>query len=394
MEIKESDMRNNRVRIFLLIIFIFLFPVFVFSQEDEGASVFVQRLEWEKGAYADRYQVVLEMKRINDFAEVMRYIVQEPFLEVSLPSGQYRYKIFSFNVLGRLDDESPWEYFDIIQVQQPSIFSYTPENFYFDRPSLRMIRLEGANLFMNSEIYLLRRNSGDEEEKIIPNEIRRNDLGEFADLYFLEEDLIAGIYDIVVENPGGLQTAAGPFGISVAKPFDINVSGGYAPLAKLYGDTDYLIDSAFIPLSFAVRSSFVPFKWDIGFIGIEANLNYAYLSADFTDLRGSPVQTKTHMLNFHVGPLYQYWFQKNILALNARVGFGLTSLLDFHFEYDTGESSVSINTTSFSFFLGGSVQYFFFNQIFAEAGLDYMHVASSDLPMGFIRFALAAGWQF
>ncbi|AEF81362.1 hypothetical protein [Leadbettera azotonutricia] len=422
-------MANKRGIIFLLSILIF--PVLLFSQEDpdfdpepelppamdqapavpetnpdstafriqgaEGALNFIQRLSWEKAVYASRYEIVVQVKRVNTFVEVMRYIVEENFVEISVPAGEYRYKISSFNVLGRLDREFPWVSFTVIQAQQPSVFSYLPENFYFDRLSLRMIRIEGVNLLMNSEIYLLRRNEdpAEEEAKIIPREIRRNDLGEFADLFFFEEDLVAGLYDIIVKNPGGLETAAGPFGISVAKPYDINVSGAYAPMVKLYGNTAYVIESAAIPLGFGARGSFVPFKWDIGFLGVEANLNWAYFSMDSEDPNGRPVSTRASMLSFHVGPLYQYWFKKNVLALNARAGLGISSLLNYHFEYaDTGAASESLNSAFFSVAVGASVQYLFYNQIFAEVGIDFMHAAASDLPMGFLRFALTAGWQF
>jgi hypothetical protein len=370
-------------------------------QEGELGMLFVQHLEWEASEYASRYEVVVERKQINAFSQVLRRIVEVPFLDVSVRAGEYRYKISSFNILGRLDAESDWVYFNVVQAMQPSVFNYSPENFYFDRPSLRIIQLEGINLLVDSEIYLLRRGWENEappegkeagDGRLVPREIRRNELGDTAQLVFAEEDLIAGVYDIIVINPGGLETATGPFGISVAKPFDINVSLGYSPLIRLYGNPEYvryMMGPAIVPVSFGARASFVPFKWDIGFLGVELNPNWSYI---FTETEGAKITA--HILSVHVNALYQYWFTKNILALNARLGVGFTSLLDYSFEYNTGAVKGHGNFTGFSFDLGASVQWLFYKQLFLEGGLDYFHFAAEDLPMGFVRVMVGLGWQF
>jgi hypothetical protein len=386
----------NRRLLFLLFA-LFVFPAAGFPQdtsyrleETEGGSLFVQHLEWESTEYASRYEVVLEQRKINTYTQVMRRIVEVPFLDISVPAGEYRYKISSFNVLGRLDAESDWVYFSVIQALQPSIFSYSPENFYFDRPSLRIIRLEGTNLTMESEIYLLRRSEDPqaEPEKIVPREVRRTELGESAQMIFYEEDLLAGVYDILVINPGGLETAAGPFGISVAKPYDINLSAGYAPLVKLYGRTPYLIDSAFIPLGFSARAGFVPFKWDFGFFGAEADLSWNYLYT-----QDDAFITRASFVNFHINALYQYWYIKNILAFNARLGMGLSGVLNYYFEFDTGKTWDPVSSAFFSVGAGASAQWIFYGQFYAEAGFDYFHAAARDMPMGFLRFTLSIGRQ-
>ncbi|MDR2618740.1 MAG: hypothetical protein LBC62_07710 [Treponema sp.] len=387
---------DNRRFLFLLFAF-FVFSAPAFSQdtsyrleEAEGGSLFVQHLEWEGTEYAFRYEVVLEQRKINTYTQVMRRIVEVSYVDVSIPAGEYRYKISSFNVLGRLEAESDWVYFRVIQALQPSIFSYSPENFYFDRPSLRIIQLEGTNLTMESEIYLLRRNEDPqaEPEKIVPREIRRTELGESAQLVFNEEDLLAGVYDIVVLNPGGLDTVAGPFGISVAKPYDINLSAGYAPLVKLYGRTPRLIDSAFIPLGFSARASFVPFKRDFGFFGAEADLSWNYLYTEDDEFI-----TRASLVNFHINALYQYWYIKNVLAFNARVGLGMSSIVNWYFEFDTGQTGAPVSSGFFSVGLGASAQWIFYGQLYAEAGFDYFHAAAKSMPMGFLRFTLSMGWQ-
>jgi hypothetical protein len=290
------------------------------------------------------------------------------------------------------DTESDWLDLTIRQALQPAVSYFDPGNFYFDRGGLRIINLEGENLFTGAEIYLrLRDSAGEEEIRLTPREVRLNELGFTAQLYFAEEDLAAGVYDIVVKNPGGLETAAGPFGISVLKPFDLNVSAGYAPMTRLYGKNDYFLNAVMVPVSFSAKVSFMPLKKDYGFFGVEANPAWSYV---WDENGGSITGTRAHLFSLHINGLYQYWYLRKTLSINGRAGLGFTALLDYHFEFDTGMVSPSLYTLYFSAGLGASAQWFFYNRMFIEAGFDYIHVAATDLPIGFIRITLSGGWQF
>ena len=389
----------NRKRLLLLGILLFYASIFLYSQEEEESSdeaantyIFLQHLDWEAAEFASHYELVVQQRQFTGYLEVIRRIVETPYADVSLPAGEYRYKVLAYNILGWLDTESDWESFIIIQALQPHISYFSPSNFYFDRQTLRIITLEGENLILDSEIYLQRRFSSPDDEdegKLLPREIRRNELGDSAGLVFDEEDLVAGVYDIIVKNPGGLETTTGPFGISVLKPFDINVSVGYSPQFRIYGDTSYLVQSVFIPASFGARASFIPFKYDIGFFGAEVNTNWNYLS---TEQRG--FITKAHVVTFLFNGVYQYWLIRRVLAINGRAGLGFGLLLDYHFEFPTGKTGDSYNSAFFTAGFGGSAQWFVYQQLYLEAGIDYFHQAAPDMPMGIIRFMIGGGWQF
>ena len=372
---------------------------------DRGHLMFHQHLEWYPAEYSASYMVILEQKRDDVFAEIMRRSVQTTSLEISIPAGEYRYRVLGFNVLGRLDSISEWEYISIIQAMEPSIFSYSPSSFYFDRKSLRIITLEGINFFLESKFYLLRRggnitmpDESDEESMnfeeniIIPVEVRLTELGNSAQLVFDEESLLEGTYDIIVRNPGGLETSTGPFGISVAKPFDINVSVGYFPMVSMFKSSEYILNKAGIPVVFGTSASFIPIKKDFGFFGPELHVFFGGYTSESDSQYINTVSSG--LLGFHVNALYQYWFKKEVLALNGRFGLGVTGLLGYKYEYHTGMESSLKNFAFFSWSGGVSVLWVFYRQLYLEGGIDYFHIYDKDLPLGFMRFSVSAGWQF
>ncbi|MCL2881137.1 MAG: hypothetical protein FWF29_12910 [Treponema sp.] len=371
-------------------------PSFKIS-DTEGSVLFSQRLTWEEAQYAARYVVILERKRDNldTYTEVLRKNVDagNSYLDISVPAGTYRFMVQSYNILDQLDTESPWQEFTILQALQPSVVSFDPAVFYMDRETPRILTLLGENLLPDAEIYLQKQSaSGEPEEEGIlrPKEIYRNELGENARLIFAEEDLVVGRYEIVVKNPGGLETRAGFFSVAIAKPFDINVAAGYAPMLTIFGQRDFFLDRFFVPLGFTARASYIPFKLDIGYIGVELCPSWALLTSQKDNDK-----TTAHLVVVNIDALYQYWLKRRMLAINARAGVGIAGIFDYHFEFlDTGRNSNSMSTTAFSFNFGSSVQWFFYKQFFAEGGVDYIHIAHPEIPMGFIRIGLLGGYQF
>ena len=362
----------------------------------EGSIVFSQRLSWEKAQYAVRYEVILERKRdyLDTYVEVLRKNVSEEndYLDISVPAGSYRFKVLSYNILDQPDTETAWEEFTIIQALQPSVVSFTPEIFYLDRQTPRILTLVGENLVPDADIYLVNESVFDQSGKnavLRPSEIYRNELGENARLIFAEEDLVVGKYQIIVRNPGGLDTVVGGFTIAIAKPYDINVSGGYAPMLTFFGQRDYFLDSFFVPVSFSARASFVPFKLDFGFIGVELCPSWTFLT---TEKNG--IKTSAHLVVVNVDGLFQYWIKRREIAVNGRAGFGFAGVFNYYFQFDTGKSWEPISTAAFSFNLGSSVMWFFYKQFFVEGGLDYIQIVHPEIPMGFVRIGIFGGYQF
>ena len=366
--------------------------------ETESSVLFLQRLKWEEAQYAVSYHVILERKRENldAYAEVLRRNVGEPFMDVSVPAGEYRFRVMSFNILGLLDSQSDWEYFVVMQALKPSIVSFSPAAFYFDRLTPRILILTGENIIPESEIYLVHKTMLDEAGEpwtLTPIEIHRNELGENARLVFAEEDLLMGKYEIVVKNPGGLEARMGDFIISVAKPYDINVSAGYSPSLTIFGQKDRFLDQVFIPLSFSVRGSFIPFKWGAGNLGFELNTGWFFLTSEWAD---KDIEASAHIVFLNAGALFEYWIIKRELSVDFRAGVGVTGLFGFRYVYiSTGKPSPNTyNSMAFSYSLGASIKWMIYKQIFVEGGVDFFHFTHPDVPIGLVRFGVFGGYQF
>jgi len=375
-------------------------PSFRLSDSDSGV-LFLQRLAWESARYAVRYMIVLERKNESNglWMEVLRRNISNDatYIDVSVPAGQYRYRVSSFNILDQLDKQTDWEEFTVIQALQPSIVSFSPAAFYFDRLTPRILTLNGENLLPDTDMYLVSKNVLDAEGNpliIKPREQHRNELGETARLIFNEEDLVAGKYEVFAKNPGGLETRTGEFSISLAKPFDINVSGGYIPMLTLFGQRDYYLNKVFVPLSLATKASFIPFKWKFGNLGAEFSSSWSLLKSRQTNSYGQRIDSTAHLFIVDLGVLFQYWIIPKRLSVNGSLGFGFAGILNYHFVHDPGGKGPSMNAAAFNYYLGSSVQWLFFKQIFIEGSLDFLHVAHKDIPTGFVRIGIFGGYQF
>jgi len=373
-------------------------PSFLLSEAGGGVR-FVQRLTWEKAQYAVRYSVLMERRsdELDIWQEVLRRNMDADilYIDVSVPAGDYRYRVYSFNIIGRLDSQTDWEYFVVLKAIQPSILTFSPEAFFFDRETPRIINLTGEGLFPESEFYLESLTLFDEDgEPYVINTVDQhlNELGETARLFFNEEDLVEGKYNIVVVSPGGLSSVTGVFSIAVAKPFDVNVSVGYTPNLTLYGLKDYFLDKVFVAGSVSVRASYVPYKRDFGFFGMEISPGWTLLTSGKDKEKKSTAQMV--LVNFNA--LYQYNIVPHKLFLNGRAGFGIAGIFNYHFKYsETGKNSPdSLNFTAFSLNIGASFQWFIRGQIYFEGGLDYVHIIHKEVPMGFIRMGIFGGYQF
>jgi len=81
----------------------------------DGTLSSLQRLAWDEARYAVRYTVVLEQKRENSgaYTEVLRSDTDQIYIDVTVPPGEYRYMVMSYNVLGLPDTQSEWDYFTV-----------------------------------------------------------------------------------------------------------------------------------------------------------------------------------------------------------------------------------------------------------------------------------------
>ena len=408
----------DKMRLFLTGLFIilfcqmFVFQTYVFAQTDaaqpdetaaeessqlnyyidrsEGEPRFIQRLIWQEANFAFRYEVIVQRQQPNgSFTEAERISTENAFAEVSLPAGRYRYQVNTYDLVDEFSFSTSWREFDIIRAIQPELSGFSPSVFYLDEDKIWEITVRGYNFLEQSEIYLV--DSG----RIIRPQSRVIE-ETTALLVFSGVSLSTGKFDIYVRNPGGLDAQMGTFTIANKKPFDFNISLGYAPAVPLYGylfkDADLeapFPDSVYL-LGAVCKISFVPVKRIWGNLGIEA-------SASFTNLEHEREYYSTHgyLLNTHLSFLYQIYFFNKFAALGANLGAGLSTLTDFHYAYPVGEPTDLVTNIIPSAIAGLSLKVFAFKPFFLSAGADFIHAFSVESPMpGFLRPFFMAGIQF
>ncbi|MDR2054048.1 MAG: hypothetical protein LBP80_11605 [Treponema sp.] len=388
----------SKNRFFLLVIFLLLCgQIFAQEQESEIESSFrldesgriLQRISWVR-SNAYYYEVEIERQvAAGAWQQVVKEKTEELFVEVSLAPGMYRYRILSYNVLGRVAATTEWAGIRVFATRDPKIERTIPEAYYVEQAADDFsLTLEGVNLMENADVYLISKEEG--AGRIMPESIQYSEGENSITLVFRTAGLGLGPYDIVVTNPGKLQTVYEGFAIKFQQAVDVNVSLGYAPLIPLYG---YIFDSFSSPLypaSFYARVNVVPLKRLWGFVGAE-------FTPGVTLLETKEAAWTVHgvMMSFAVDALYQYWFSNRTMALNARLGGGFAVITGIYYDHRDGSSSEPAGTVLPLLNTGVSFEWVFWKDLFAEAGLEYtQHFSSRSPAPGVLKFTAGVGWRF
>ena len=362
---------------------------------------FIQRLIWDESEFVLRYVVIVQkLEQNGSYSEVDRADAEGSSVELSLVAGKYRYCLDVYDLLDELSFTTEWREFEIIRAIQPRLTGFSPQSFYLDEDEIWEITVRGGNLLSNSVFYLVRGGS-----RIRPQ--RHIGEGDSSRLVFSASSLVPGVYDVYVVNPGGLDARLGTFSISFRKPFDLNISVGYAPIIPLYGflfrdfgetpgaSGPEKIKAPFpesvYPLGAMLRVSFLPFKRVWGYLGAEFTGSFSFLEGKGDE---GFYSDRTFFLNTHLSFLYQKYFFKKTFALNFSLGAGVVALLDFHYEYPLGPPTESKNDIYASGIAGISGTVFFLKPFYINAGADFTQVFSPDSPMpGFLRPFITVGIQ-
>ncbi|MDR2700994.1 MAG: hypothetical protein LBB72_01020 [Spirochaetaceae bacterium] len=401
---------ENKFRLFLLIL-----PLLVSilgAQEyrvdrSDGEIRFIQRLTWQADEFALRYEVVIEGKIPEEkpavseepalpeetalpegtelpvetvfpgdagekeeiFLEVFRDFTDTASIEFSLPSGFYRYRITVYDLLDRPGEASEWARFEIIQALEPELHNFSPEFFYLDGNDPWILNLTGLNLSADAEVYLRHTENG---LTITPREYSGESSLSNARLVFDIQQLVPGIYEIYLKNPGGLDTIAGTFEIGFNKTPGIYIGAAYAPFIPIYGKLDRLENSPIFPLGAALRFGWVPFKKSWGHLGLELAPSWNGLSSG----NGSN-KVSFHFLGAEANVLYLKWLSNRITAVTFRAGAGLA-----------GTSDMLLPQAQ----AGAAFLWFFHKPFFMETGIDFIHrFTGSNHSPGYLRPWLGVG---
>lgn len=373
--------------------------------ETDNGIRFIQHIEWKPVQYVYRYEIIVEqIDQTNGklYTEIVREFTEQNSIEISIPAGNYRYKIRVYNLLNKLDGESNWQEFDVFLAIQPDLESFSPRNYYLDDPIDGWITIFGNNFVENAEIFLLSKSSGGKSsaaaKRIVPLEKKFNPSGKEVEVRFREQDLATGDYDIVIQNPGGLDDSAGTLTIAFQKPVDLNISAGWTPMKffnyKSSSDEytpliDESIDTKYF-LTISARISFIPIKKSFGYFGIELS---PFINS-FSNEKSDGYTINGYVAGSHLNLLYQKPFIKKKLVGNVRIGAGVSTFYNLYIDYGNGLESDPLDTWFVSADVGLSLQYFITKQLFVDLGVDYQQNFANQLFSGFLRPGLFLGWQF
>jgi hypothetical protein len=119
-------MAINNKKYLLLAIVLFVFTSFLSAQEagyfieEKGDEVkYVQRFVWRGGENALYYEVIFERETNGTYSQYLKETTKAQFIEVSLPPGNYRFRVIPYDILGRPTEGSQWVNVAVLPVPKP-----------------------------------------------------------------------------------------------------------------------------------------------------------------------------------------------------------------------------------------------------------------------------------
>jgi hypothetical protein len=114
-----------KLTLFTALIFFSLASLWAQNRRYITEQRFIQRLVWIGDEYAFRYEVVIERNEGQGYREYKREFTASSALVISLPLGNYRYRVIPYDYLDQASEASDWVILDV--VAPPGIPDETPE---------------------------------------------------------------------------------------------------------------------------------------------------------------------------------------------------------------------------------------------------------------------------
>jgi hypothetical protein len=390
-------MATKTPRLLFVIVILVGFSSFLSAQSanyysviEGGQTRFFQRLAWSGGEYALRYEVVIERSVEGRYIAHLRDFTTSLFIIVSLPPGEYRFRVIPYDILDRPGEGSRWVNLDVRHAVRPELMGMS-SGFYSsgidDQPSGYVLKIEGNDIVPGAEVFI-RRPGG----TLIPSDVLS--FGEGSEILIFVDDNKAdpGEYELVVKNPGGLESSIG--GIVLQKPDSfsypesepavvlepeteddsavepepenekftplgpalVNFGAAWTPLAHIHGES---FSDGFYPVSFGFHTDTVAFI-PIGiYIGPELTM--------FLHSNGEDEGFVTVGINL----LSMRWLSGQRTALSFRFGVSYIIIPD-------PEDRLMLN-------IGLSLVFRVTNKFLFETGIDYVNQLREVNSNGFFR---------
>jgi hypothetical protein len=179
---------------------------------DENGN-FHQMLRWSD-VKAPFYDVDIEKRDPQGvFQPVDTYRSEKNSLETMLPSGVYRFRIVTYNALGRAAATSDWTPMTIYPAKPPAAVADGAE--IVADGAQQTVTVTGSDIVEDADIYFVPAKKG--AEAIKPEKIEYSFDEKSITAVFPAGALKAGKYDITITNPGGLKQTLEDVPLKIAK---------------------------------------------------------------------------------------------------------------------------------------------------------------------------------
>jgi hypothetical protein len=369
---------------------------------------FTQRISWKEQAGALRYGILVQKEDGGLWNDNTSFFTAKNSCELNLKGGNYRFSITVYDYFEHESGTSGWVALVVEPALQPAVSETSPASIELNDDALSKrntsIRLFGVNLLPDSQVSVLPavgksdKASAGGVSAALP--IRVRPAGGELELSIPTGELKSGFYDIIVHNPGGLESIWRNFEVfappvfSPPPPPETRTVGGFAderffvlreawtPLMPLFGLAADAFGGEWSLIGVQTRFAFMFLEAGEAAIGLEIEGNWNSLSEDFLSQAGGP--------NFFVVPLnlvLERSFFKRNLTLGFRVGAGVSFLNGFE-RGGVRLANENADTIMAPIFQAGVLaELRIFKNLFLDLGADYVQVflIVKNTVSGFLR---------
>jgi len=307
---------------------------------------YVHELVWIGDEYALKYEVVIERNEGGAYRAYMREFTESPKLQISVPPGNYRYRVIPYDYLEQSGEASKWINIDIKPVP------------------------------------------------IVPVEVLTTEDGGYVLHSSDNKPLIPGVNELVIKKPDELETQNGVFVVDKQaavtseseKPINFYFSAAWAPLFPIYGGLEQIFGNEFYGGGAALRfgAFYNKIKWFNP--GLELSTSW-YVIKKIQDNDDIVIQAGVTCFNF----VLQKWTDNRKMAFTLRLGGGLA----FHVGRISNSDRYSpMGSLVPQINLEASFIWLAMKQLYLETGLGCILFLSDTDFSSCLRPWLGLGWKF
>jgi hypothetical protein len=345
---------NSRFKIFVLTA-IFLCGLSVLQAQTAGYFLdpnseeprFIQRLAWSGGAYSLHHEVFIEREDGGEYMNLVSEFTTGNFIDISLPPGNYRFRVIPYDVLGKPVAGTEWVPFVVFNAVKPELYQ-TEELDYFNDKQGSKFKFNGRNIEPDAHVYFV----NSKGEQITPVEVIRNYDGSSIRLVFNKGQLIDGKYEVFVVNPCGLETSLDGIDFkSYREKFGTAhyiVGVSFVPSFQAYGEE---LSSGGLLYHLSVQASVITCMFLDNYVGME------FTFSRFTKIDSYFFDDTSSGYTFGYNFIFINWLPERKAAVKFKIGV----VFDMQ--------PMDLNYSN----IGASFLYRFFKYLNIETGVNFTH---------------------